>query len=573
MKHLSTNGLETALEKVARSLSEKFGINVIFQGDRCCTNGKTIFLPSLPDDLPHDTLMVIRGWLDHESAHILFQSDMELAGRFQKTYGSAAFCVLNILEDARVEAAVSKRFVGSGFNLRACYTEAASKAQADAEKVPLPLLRQLAFAVHAFVNDLPYQNFVEQTARELVDELAPLIRQAPACASTREIESIALRVWERIRSLVEAEEATQQAVKPRGGTSQTAPADPCAPASGRTKGKGKANQQGGPATDTIHQGIIGGMAADIAQTISGHARANQSYRIWSTAYDKVSLGYYQSGRSHQDRMRDIMPLVSGVRQKLLQSLLAEPKARWLGDQEQGAVNPRCLHRLALPHSEQHRRIFRQRIKTKRLRTAVTLLVDESNSMGCNKLRLAENTAMVFCEALSRLNIPTSVIGFSTMNYTLEKMASKQMGVSAADVKNRFRLHPLCHTVYKRFGEPFAKVSGRMEGMSAKSITPLGESMLFAARQLANRPEERKVLFVMTDGKPVAGLDPEEITFAHAKRAITRIEKAGIDVALVGIMEPCVSLLHHRSVVVPSLDQLPRTVMNQLQSILTKPIPA
>lgn len=569
MKQFNTNGLETVLEKVARSLADKFGITVVFQGDLCCTNGKTIFLPSLPDDLPHELLMVIRGWLDHEASHILFQSDMSLAGKFQKAHGSAAFCVLNILEDARVEAAICNRFAGSGFNLRACYAEAASKAEKAAHKKQLPLLRQLTFAIYACVNNLPYQDFVEWTARELVDELAPLIRQAPACANTREVEDIALKVWKRIQHLVDAEEAARQAAQAQDG--KAIAADPSASGSGDAKGEGKTGVRGDSAIDGVHQGIIGGMAEDIAQAICGHARTNQSYRVWSTAHDQVSLGRNQSSRSHQDRMRDILPLVSGVRQKLLQSLLAEPKARWLGDREQGAVNPRCLHRLALPNSEHQHRIFRQRVRTRRLRTAVTLLVDESSSMGSAKLRLAEKTAMVFCEALARLNIVTSVIGFSTMKYTLEKIASKQMGMPAAEIRNRFRLHPLCHTIYKRFGESFAKVSARMEDMTAKSITPLGESMLFAARQLVGRPEERKVLFVMTDGRPVTGINPEDVAFAHAKRAIVRIEKAGIDVALVGIMEPSVHDLHHRSVVVPSLDQLPRTVMNQLQSVLTKPI--
>lgn len=571
MKHLNTDGLESTLEKVARTLSEKFGINVIFKGDLCCTNGRTIFLPSLPDDLPQEMIMVIRGWLDHESSHIIFRSDMKLAGEFQKTHGTAAFCVLNILEDARIEAAISKRFPGSGFNLRMCYAEAALRAKGDAEKALLPFLRQFAFAVHACVNDLSYPDFVGQVVRDTVDEIAPLLRQAPSCATTREVEVIALKVWERIRTLVEAEKASRKAIESLGGNNQPLAADPGVFVPNQANGKEQAKRRSEATNDAVHQGIIGGMAEDIAQTISGYARTNQLYRVWSTGYDKVAVAYNQSSRSHQDRMRDVMPLVSGVRQKLLQSLLAEPKARWLGDREQGAVDPRSLHRLALPDSGRQQRIFRQRIRTKRLRTAVTLLVDESNSMRNAKLRLAENTTMVFCEALSRLDIPTSVIGFSTLQTTLEKEAAKQTGMTADELKGRFRLSPLCHTIYKRFNESFTRVSGRMESMSAKSITPLGESMLFAAHQLIHRPEERKVLFVMTDGRPVAGIDPEDITFEHARRAIARIEKAGIDVTLVGIMEPCVSLLHHRSVVVPSLDQLPRTVMNQLRAILTRPI--
>lgn len=555
MNHLNTNGLESALEKVARSLSDKFGINVIFQGDRCCTNGRTIFLPSLPDDLPPDMLGVIRGWLDHESAHILFSTDMKLVAKFQREHGKDAFSVFNILEDARVEEAVSKRFPGSGFNLRMCYIEAAIKAQEYAKKETLPILGQLAFAVHTHVNGLPYLDFVDQEVRELVDGLSSLISQVPNCPDCHKVAAIALKVWEKVRPLTEQEKAKANAIKVSSGDAQKA-----------------AQVQGGSSSDPVFQGIIGGMAGDISRIVGDHASTNHAYRIWSTAYDKVNLSQNASTRSHQERMREVMPLVSGVRQKLLQSLLAEPKARWLGDREQGAVNPRSLHRLVLPNADHQRRIFRQRVRTRRLRTAVTLLVDESSSMSGHKLDLAESTAMVFSEALARLDIPTCVVGFSTMGYSLDTVASQQTGMKVDELRGKFRLQPLCHTVYKRFSEPFAKVSGRMESMSAKSITPLGESMLFAARHLLQRPEERKALFVMTDGKPVAGIAPEDITFAHAKRSITRIEKAGIDVALVGIMERSVMNLHHRSVVVPSLDKLPRTVMAQLQAVLTKPIP-
>ncbi|MCD7896479.1 MAG: hypothetical protein LUG50_07350 [Planctomycetaceae bacterium] len=551
MNHLNTHGLESALEKVARSLSDKFGINVVFQGDRCCTNGRTIYLPSLPDDLPPDMIMVIRGWLDHEASHILFSTDMQLVARFQKEHGPNAFGIFNILEDARVEAAVSKRFPGSGFNLRMCYEEAAARAQALAQKEPLPILAQLAFAVHTHVNGLPYLDFVGQEIRELVDGLSALLLQVPHCPDCCKVAAIALKVWEKVRPLIEREKAKEFVFKTPAGDSH----------------------QGDPAqsvpSSAAFQGIIGGMAEGISGSIGEYAKTSHAYRAWSTAYDRVVFGQNVSTNSHQERMREVMPLVSGVRRKLLQSLLAEPKARWLGDREQGAVNPRSLHRLALPNADCRQRIFRQRIRTRRLRTAVTLLVDESSSMSGPKLALATITAMVFCEALSRLNIPTSVVGFSTMKYTLESIASQQTGMKAEELRGMFRLHPLCHTVYKRFDEPFAKVSGRMEGMTAKSITPLGESMLFAAHGLLQRPEERKVLFVMTDGKPVAGIAPEDITFAHAKRAIARIEKAGIDVAQVGIMEYSVTHLHHRSVVVPSLDKLPRAVMSQLRSVLTK----
>jgi cobalamin biosynthesis protein CobT len=65
-----------------------------------------------------------------------------------------------------------------------------------------------------------------------------------------------------------------------------------------------------------------------------------------------------------------------------------------------------------------------------------------------------------------------------------------------------------------------------------------------------------------------GLGNDAPTFGHAKDCIKRVERAGIDVALVGIMEDSVRDLHHRAVVVNSIEELPKTVMRQLQSMLT-----
>jgi len=80
---------------------------------------------------------------------------------------------------------------------------------------------------------------------------------------------------------------------------------------------------------------------------------------------------------------------------------------------------------------------------------------------------------------------------------------------------------LIHERYKRFDESFRKISGRFDYMRTHCLTPLGESMLFAARELARRPEPRKVLLVLTDGRPNVGLGDDSITFQHAKDVIVR----------------------------------------------------
>jgi cobalamin biosynthesis protein CobT len=184
-----------------------------------------------------------------------------------------------------------------------------------------------------------------------------------------------------------------------------------------------------------------------------------------------------------------------------------------------------------------------------------------------KSKLAADTALVFCEALSRLGVKTSVVGFTTSGINLTAQAKRQTGLDEKELGSRYRLQPLLHTMYKRFDESFQAVSGRMENINSSGLTPMGESMLFAARELAARPEERKVLFVLTDGKPGLNFALGDMVFTYAREAIKRIERAGIDVALVGIQEDSVQELHPRAVVVRRLDDLPRQALRELRKML------
>ena len=94
--------LETALEKVSRILSKQYGLRLVCEGDRCMTDGRTIYLPSLPDDVPEELVDAIRGWADHEASHAIY-TNTRMATPFREKHGQQAFDILNGLEDARVE--------------------------------------------------------------------------------------------------------------------------------------------------------------------------------------------------------------------------------------------------------------------------------------------------------------------------------------------------------------------------------------------------------------------------------------------------------------------------------------
>ena len=606
-----TNELETVLEKVGRVLSDRYGIRVVCKGNRCCTDGKVIYLPALPDEVPAELMGAIRAFLDHEVGHIVGESDTTLGGEFRRKHGDDAFSVLNVLEDLRVEEIMRKTYAGCGINLRAGYEFAVDMLAGMADRLqPIKQLTTAIYSRGSGHDDLP---FLGAGAYALCDRIGQEITSSVTAHDTAEVAEIAERVWSIVSKQIaptgkaeprkqpapsgtEGEDGSEKASGEHDSenaptaTRQGSRSQQAAAASASSPNKASQNvpsrqetaqnqppvKAGPQQAATVSpsgqaagsHGPMAELPALIEQGIAQYAETNHAYRVWTTEFDRVEVAPNKRHHDHRAMLAGVMPYVGGVRQRLLQSLQAEANCRWFGDREKGSVDPKSLHRLAMETSP---RVFRQRVRSRTKSTAATLLIDLSSSMRGAKLDLAMKTATVFCEALERLAIPSSVIGFSTAESDLLKRVAEQLNVKESELVKQYRFVPLRHTILKRFEEPWRKISGRFTTVHSQNLTPLGESLLFAARDIAGRREERKVVMCLTDGKPVVGIDPEDVAFQHAKDAIVRIEKAGIEVILVGIMEPSVERLHKKNVIVRSLNELPGTVIRQLQSILMKGI--
>ena len=60
----------SCLPLLASVLGEQYGVQVHIGGKTACTNGRVIYLPSLPVDCEPELLALARGFVDHEAAHI-----------------------------------------------------------------------------------------------------------------------------------------------------------------------------------------------------------------------------------------------------------------------------------------------------------------------------------------------------------------------------------------------------------------------------------------------------------------------------------------------------------------------
>jgi cobaltochelatase CobT len=107
--------LENDLERLARTLVDRFGVEVVCKGDNAYTDGQRIVLPSMPDPLDEGLERMMVGYLDHEIAHVAF-SDFQVAAEFEKRH-PGRLGMLNVVEDALIERKAMQRWPGVRRNL------------------------------------------------------------------------------------------------------------------------------------------------------------------------------------------------------------------------------------------------------------------------------------------------------------------------------------------------------------------------------------------------------------------------------------------------------------------------
>lgn len=107
--------ITNALPIMVNNYSKMFGVSVRMQGTSAYTNGKTITIPRLDINNPAKARLAY-GYLAHESAHVRYTDFKLIKQEFIKE-DLLRFSLFNILEDSRIEALISREYIGVYENL------------------------------------------------------------------------------------------------------------------------------------------------------------------------------------------------------------------------------------------------------------------------------------------------------------------------------------------------------------------------------------------------------------------------------------------------------------------------
>ncbi|MGA3301918.1 MAG: cobalamin biosynthesis protein CobT [Methylovirgula sp.] len=171
-------------------------------------------------------------------------------------------------------------------------------------------------------------------------------------------------------------------------------------------------------------------------------------------------------------------------------------------------------------------------------TVVCLLVDHSGSMCGSKILLAAAASDVAVEFLELLGTSVEVLGFTTVEWQGGKSRQKWLKEGRSPAPGR--LCDLLHIVYRSSAERTSNPAlWRMlrPGLHKENID--GEAIEWAAARLRERPEQRKILVVISDGTSVDDstllYNDEGILDRHLRQVIIDLEASeDIELAALGI---------------------------------------
>jgi cobaltochelatase CobT len=590
-----------ALAGASRAIAKDPEVEVIFASDNAPASGKTARVPSPGPALERRLVAEARGAAD-SAALRLRHHDSRLHARVAPIDVEAR-AVFDALETARVEALGSRAMGGVKDNL-AQLTEARVRGDAimrarNAEEVPLATAVGL-IARERLSGEAPpraaaaglklVSDWIEQKAAAELDALALTLDDQAAFAklSRRLLEDLDLAAAQDPLE-DEPPEAGDDAEGEEGGSEDTAEqSDDGTPGGGDVEMRGEEVEDQDAQGDSSEEMEAGEEDAPAGDEFSESVFASPSrrnrdlspetdYKAFTTRFDEIveagelcdeeELGRLRAYLDQQ--MAGLQNVVTRLANRLQRRLMAQQARSWDFDQEEGLLDAARLARVVV--SPGHSLSYKIERDTEFRDTVVSLLIDNSGSMRGRPIAIAAICGDILARTLERCGVSTEILGFTTRGW--KGGQSREAWLSAGRPPNPGRLNDLRHIVYKRADEPYRRSRRNLglmmrEGLLKENID--GEALLWAHNRLIARPEERRILMVISDGAPVddstASANGGSYLERHLRQVIEWIEKRStVELIAIGIGHD-VTRYYSRAVTIMDADQLAGAMVEQLAQL-------
>ncbi|MGZ5929517.1 MAG: cobaltochelatase subunit CobT [Rhizomicrobium sp.] len=304
---------------------------------------------------------------------------------------------------------------------------------------------------------------------------------------------------------------------------------------------------------------------------------NWGYKIYTPQFDEEISAPDLCDTEELTRLRSFLDqqlsqmqgVVSRLANKLQRLLLAQQNRHWEFDLEEGILDTSRLPRIII--DPMYPLSFKREKDTNFRDTVVTLLLDNSGSMRGRPIMVAAMCADILGRTLERCAVKTEILGFTTRAW--KGGQSREKWTHDGKPASPGRLNDLRHIVYKSADEPWRRAKKNLglmmrEGLLKENID--GEALMWAHNRLMARPEQRKILMVISDGAPVddstLSVNAGNYLERHLRRVIEDIEaRSNVELTAIGIGHD-VTRYYKRAVTIVDAEQLGGAMTTQLISL-------
>ena len=593
---------KAVLAGTARAIAEEPEVELAFTADAPTQSGKHIKVPMPARALPLEQVAEARGFADGFALQ-LKHHDIALHNRAAPVE-AVARAVFDAVETARVEALGSRGYAGITDNLAMALdvrlrADPITRAR-NRDEVPLStalglMVRERLTGQESPAIAAPGLALV----RDWIEDKTDLDALAYAIDDQKAFQGLARKMLEELE-LVEGQQVPEESDE--GGSDDEGTDeqqqdegdegdDQGEDGQGEVEARGEQSEQQNEESDGQEQSDesmddIDGEPGDDGEEGMQPVRPNRpmadmgtafDYKPWTTQFDEVIAATELCDAEELARLRGyldqqlvhLQSAVSKLANRLQRRLMAQQSRSWDFDQEEGILDAARLARvivnptLSLSYKSERETDFRD--------TVVTLLIDNSGSMRGRPISIAAISADILARTLERCGVKTEILGFTTRAW--KGGQSRETWQAAGRPPQPGRLNDIRHIVYKRADEPWRRARNSLglmmrEGLLKENID--GEALMWAHARLVARPEERRILMVISDGAPVddstLSVNSGSYLERHLRQVIGWIEtKSPVELVAIGIGHD-VTRYYARAVTIMDVEQLGGTIIEQLAAL-------
>lgn len=599
------------LAGTARAIANDGEVELAFSADAPAQSGRALKVPMPGRALPADQVAEARGFADGFALRLRLH-DAKLHARGAPVE-PVARAVHDAVETARIEALGARGFAGIADNLDASL---AMRMRSD----PIARARTrdevpLSTAIQLMVRERLTGKPAPQTAAGGLALVSDWIEEKAG----RELDALALSIDDQaqfarlIADLLADLELTEGRMEPddaddsgeedegesdgeddqdeEGNDDQSGQGDAEVEARGEQResedaeGEGEEQDQEGEPLDDMDgqdgdEGRDGMLPTRPNKPFSDFAPSFE-YKPFTTQFDEVVAATDLCDDEELGRLRayldqqlvHLQGIVTKLANRLQRRLMAQQSRSWDFDQDEGLLDAARLARVVVnPMQSLSYKIERD---TDFRDTVVTLLIDNSGSMRGRPIGIAAISADILARTLERCGVKAEILGFTTRAWKGGQARDAWLAQGRPPAPGR--LNDLRHIVYKEADEPWRRARKSLglmmrEGLLKENID--GEALLWAHSRLIARPEERKILMVISDGAPVddstLSVNSGSYLERHLRQVIGWIEgRSPVELVAIGIGHD-VTRYYQRAVTIMDVDQLAGTMIEQLAGLFDQP---